>query len=131
MHLVLAFSQSNNLKKQGIVDLLHLIKLHLPATTNYPTSTYKLESTLNVKTDKMKNYFYCDTCENVLSDNFVCSVCAKVYNDKSLREQGKFFILYDLPSHFELLLGNEKVKLDLERNLKKRKDLTRLEVENI
>ena len=90
--LILATSLRHAMPDIGLENVLKLVDCHLPSAVH--KSKYKLLKSF--KTEKGIDYYYCDSCMDVLKFNeneeVACDICEKAYKKKELRDSGHYFL---------------------------------------
>ena len=116
--ILYAFAMRHCLSKDGIVDLLNLMKLHLPEEAKVPGSQYLLEKALCVNMSTVTKCFYCMSCESPVSTKGdVCEECHARINETELIKYGKYFLMFDIRHSLQKVLELKEVSSNLVKNL--------------
>lgn len=113
IHIVLAMAAKHSLTKAATEDVLKLVKLHLPKDVSYPVSMHNLSKAVSIDRSWYSHVFYCVKCSSELNSSLVCNKCSVSYTQKELKNNGNFFVIYDLRLQFMSILEDVTVKKSL------------------
>ena len=120
LNLVTKFIAANHLKKEGVEQLLCLLKLHLPSKANFPSTFYRYEKLINMDSGFATENYYCKQCLVLVNENFVCEKCHKELSLNELRKEGSFIIVYDIRSQLMEILDDSDMKRYVEEAITER-----------
>ena len=120
LSLVTKFIAANHLTKDGIEQLLCLLKLHLPSKVDFPSTFYRYEKLINTESGFGTENYYCKQCLVVVDENCVCEKCHQQLSIPDLRKEGSFFIMYDIRSQLMDILHDTEMKIYIEEAMAER-----------
>ena len=101
--LIKKFQMRHNLTKDGLTDLLHLLRLHFPSPNSCPTSLYHFNNELPVLRDPLEFTYYCSKCLQEIS-NKQETICPNSSCQNSLTsERGALSSFIEVPLEPQLM----------------------------
>lgn len=113
LEAVATLASKHSLSNSAVEDILKLIKLHLPKTTQYPSAYYKYRKQLGNTKEFYELRFYCDSCKILLTENHSCPTCNSEYDKLSIRKDGNFFIEFNMERQLRCILDSQDVQREL------------------
>jgi hypothetical protein len=116
--LLYAFAMKNSLTKQGINELLNVVRLHVSQDAKVATTQYRLEKSINVDMSSVKKCFYCKNCQDpVVTEGDSCEKCNTKIEESELIKEGKYFLMFDIKRKLQSLLKLKEVSDELVEKL--------------